>query len=81
MLVTARHVRNLSGRKTDVSDAAWLAQLARMGWCVGRPPAGLRTFRTGNDSAGRSGGRCADPRSGLPQHHHQADDDSPDPEE
>lgn len=27
MLVNARHVKNLPGRKTDVSDAAWLAQL------------------------------------------------------
>src|SRR5674476_640322 len=27
MLVNARHARNMPGRKTDVSDAAWLAQL------------------------------------------------------
>ena len=27
MLVNPRHVKNLPGRKTDVSDAAWLAQL------------------------------------------------------
>jgi hypothetical protein len=27
MLVNSRHVKNLPGRKTDVSDAAWLAQL------------------------------------------------------
>jgi transposase len=27
MLVNARHVKNLPGRKTDVSDAAWLAPL------------------------------------------------------
>ena len=26
MLVNARHVKNLPGRKSDVSDAAWLAQ-------------------------------------------------------
>ncbi len=25
MLVNARHVKNLPGRKSDVSDAAWLA--------------------------------------------------------
>lgn len=31
MLVNARHVKNLPGRKTDVSDAAWLAQLAECG--------------------------------------------------
>src|SRR5580704_565185 len=28
MRVNARHVKNLPGRKTDVSDAAWVAQLA-----------------------------------------------------
>ena len=27
VLVNARHVRNVPGRKTDVSDAAWLAEL------------------------------------------------------
>jgi len=31
MLVNAHHVKNLPGRKTDVSDAAWLAQLAECG--------------------------------------------------
>ena len=32
MLVNARHVKNLPGRKTDVSDATWLAQLGRTVW-------------------------------------------------
>ena len=31
MLVNARHVKNLPGRKTDVSDAAWLADLGAHG--------------------------------------------------
>ena len=31
MLVNARHVKNLPGRKTDVADAAWLAQLGAHG--------------------------------------------------
>jgi transposase len=31
MLVNAHHVKNLPGPKTDVSDAAWLAQLAECG--------------------------------------------------
>jgi transposase len=31
MLVNARHVKNLPGRKTDVSDAAWLAELGAHG--------------------------------------------------
>ena len=31
MLVNARHVKNLPGRKTDAGDAAWLAQLMERG--------------------------------------------------
>jgi transposase len=31
VLVNARHVKNLPGRKTDVSDAQWLAQLGAHG--------------------------------------------------
>ena len=31
MLLNARHVKNLPGRKTDVSDATWLAQLGAHG--------------------------------------------------
>ena len=31
MLVNAQHVKNLPGRKTDVADSAWLAQLAECG--------------------------------------------------
>ena len=31
LLVNAKHARNIPGRKTDVSDAAWLAQLAAHG--------------------------------------------------
>jgi transposase len=31
MLVNARHVMNLPGRKTDVADATWLAQLGAHG--------------------------------------------------
>ena len=31
LLVNARHVKNLPGRKSDVSDAAWLAQLGAHG--------------------------------------------------
>ncbi len=36
LLVNARHVKNLPGRKTDVSDAAWLAQLGAHGLAVAR---------------------------------------------
>jgi len=31
MLVNAAHAKGLPGRKTDVSDAAWLAQLVECG--------------------------------------------------
>ncbi len=47
MLVNARHVRNLPGRKTDVSDAAWLAQLGAHGLVRGSfvPPEPIRQLR------------------------------------
>ena len=47
MLVNARHVENLPGRKTDVSDAAWLAQLGAHGLVRGSfvPPGPVRQLR------------------------------------
>ena len=47
MLVNARHVKNLPGRKTDVSDAAWLAQLGAHGLVRASfvPPAPIRQLR------------------------------------
>ena len=47
MLVNPRHVKNLPGRKTDVSDAAWLAQLGAHGLVRGSfvPPAPIRQLR------------------------------------
>jgi transposase len=47
MLVNARHAKNLPGRKTDVSDAAWLAQLGAHGLVRGSfvPPEPIRQFR------------------------------------
>lgn len=46
-LVNARDARNLPGRKTDVSDAAWLAQLGAYGLVRGCfvPPADIRRIR------------------------------------
>lgn len=41
ILVNARQVKNLPGRKTDVSDAAWLAQAASTAWCG--PPSSRRS--------------------------------------
>jgi transposase len=47
MLVNARHVKNLPGRKTDVSDAAWLAQLGAHGLVRASfvPPEPIRQLR------------------------------------
>ncbi len=47
MLVNARHVKNLPGRKTDVSDAAWLAQLGECGLLRGSfvPPPVIAQLR------------------------------------
>ncbi len=47
LLVNARQVKNVPGRKTDVSDATWLAQLGAHGLVRGSfvPPAPVRQLR------------------------------------
>jgi transposase len=47
LVVNAFHVRNVPGRKTDVKDSEWLAQLARFGLLRGSfiPPKDLRELR------------------------------------
>lgn len=47
LLVNAQHVKNLPGRKTDVADAAWLAQLLECGLLRGSfvPPAEIAGLR------------------------------------
>jgi transposase len=47
LLVNAAHMRNLPGRKTDVADAAWIAQLLECGLLRGSfvPPAPIRELR------------------------------------
>jgi len=47
MLVNARHVKTLPGRKTDVADATWLAQLGAHGLVRGSfvPPEPVRELR------------------------------------
>ena len=47
MLVNARHVKQVPGRKTDVSDAAWLCQLAEAGLLKANfvPPKPVRQLR------------------------------------
>src|SRR6266851_10325324 len=47
LLVNARHVKQVPGRKTDVSDAAWLCQLLEAGLLERSfvPPKPIRTLR------------------------------------
>lgn len=47
LLVNARHVKTLPGRKSDVADATWLAQLGAHGLVRGSfvPPAPIRQLR------------------------------------
>ena len=47
LLVNARHVKTLPGRKTDVADATWLAQLGAHGLVRGSfvPPEPIRQLR------------------------------------
>ena len=47
MLVNARHVKRVPGRKTDVADAAWLCQLAEAGLLKANfvPPRPIRELR------------------------------------
>ena len=47
LVVNARHVKMVPGRKTDVGDAQWLAMLARSGLLSGSfvPPVRLRELR------------------------------------
>jgi len=47
ILVNARYAKNVPGRKTDVSDAAWLQRLHSYGLLRGsfRPEAGVATLR------------------------------------
>lgn len=47
LLCNARHVRNVPGRKTDVRDCQWLAQLLQYGLLTGSfiPPRPHREFR------------------------------------
>jgi len=47
LLVNPQHVKTISGRKTDVRDAAWLAQLLECGLLSGSfvPPRAIRELR------------------------------------
>ena len=47
LVVNARHIKNVPGRKTDVKDAEWIAQLLQIGLLKASfvPPAGQRQMR------------------------------------
>jgi transposase len=47
ILVNARHYKNVPGRKTDIGDSQWLAELLRHGLLTGSfiPPAEVRRWR------------------------------------
>ena len=47
LVVNARHIKNVPGRKTDVKDAEWIAQLLQMGLLRASfvPAAGQRQMR------------------------------------
>ncbi len=47
LVVNARHVKQVPGRKTDIADAQWLAVLSRSGLLRGSfvPPQNIRTLR------------------------------------
>ena len=47
MLINAHHVKQVPGRKTDMSDAAWLCQLAEAGLLKANfvPPKPIRDLR------------------------------------
>jgi transposase len=67
MLVNARHVKNLPARKTDVSDAAWLAQLGvhglvRSSFVPPEPIRQLRDLTRAHDHHSRA--HAGDPASG-----------------
>jgi transposase len=62
LLVNARHVKNVSGRKTDVLECQWLQQLHTDGLLEGafRPPeqvCALRAYRRRRDNLIRSASR------------------------
>jgi transposase len=48
LLVNARHVKNVPGRKTDAKDAEWLAELCEVGCCVAVSSHPRRSPRSGS---------------------------------
>jgi transposase len=63
LLVNARHVKNVPGRKSDVADCEWLRDLHMVGLVRGsfRPPAGivaLRAYLRHRETLIQHGGSC-----------------------
>ena len=67
LVVNARHVKNVPGRKTDVGDAQWLATLARAGLLRGSfiPPAMMRELRLVSRQRQRLVGQLASEKNRL----------------
>lgn len=67
LVVNARHVKNVPGRKTDVGDAQWLASLARAGLLRGSfiPPARLHELRLISRQRQRLVGQLASEKNRL----------------
>jgi transposase len=66
-VVNARHVKNVPGRKTDISDAQWLAILARAGLVRASfiPPAEIRHLRLIARQRQKLGGMLASEKNRL----------------
>jgi len=66
-VVNARHARNVPGRKTDLSDAQWLATLARSGLVRASfvPPADIRHLRLIARQRQKLGGMLASEKNRL----------------
>ena len=65
MLVNARHVKQVPGRKTDLSDAAWLCQLAEAGLLKANfvPPKPIRDLQAAHALSQDAG--CRAPARGA----------------
>ncbi len=66
-VVNARHVKTVPGRKTDISDARWLATLARAGLLKGSfvPPTQMRQLRLISRQRQKLGGQCSAEKNRL----------------
>jgi len=67
IVVNARHVKQVPGRKTDVADAEWLATLARAGLLRASfvPPAKLRALRLVSRQRQKLGGQLSSEKNRL----------------